>query len=131
MIDIRATELGHQVVVQDGIKCRCGQKGCLDAYAGGRGIEKFYHKQAADLTLKEWKEVVERMAVGLINALVVYPVEYVVFGGGIALNQFDKIKHIEEIVNRDLKIIPTPRISLASLDDYAGIYGGLTYMSNI
>jgi len=127
-LDIRATELGHQVIVSGGIKCRCGQKGCLDAYVGGRGIQIVYGKQAVDLTQKEWKEVVERMAFGLINALVVYPVEYLVMGGGIALNQFDKVKHMEEIINKKIKIIPPPKIRFASLDDYAGLYGCLAYL---
>jgi predicted NBD/HSP70 family sugar kinase len=128
LIDIRATELGHQMIPGTGIKCRCGQKDCLDAYVGGRGIEKLYQKSPENLTQKEWKEVVGRMAIGIINAVVVYPVEFVVMGGGIALNQFEKIKHLEEIINKKIKIIPPPKLQLASLNDYSGLYGGLAYI---
>ena len=128
LFEIRATELGHQVIVKSGVKCSCGQSGCLDAYVGGNGIEVVYKKKAIDLNQKEWCEVVERFALGIMNAVVVYPVEYVVMGGGIALNQFEKIKHLEEIINKKLKVIPPPKIQLASLNDYAGLYGGLAYI---
>jgi predicted NBD/HSP70 family sugar kinase len=31
-------ELGHSKVVLDGAPCQCGQRGCLEAYAGGYGL---------------------------------------------------------------------------------------------
>lgn len=33
-----AGEFGHQIVEPDGIHCNCGQRGCLEAYAGGLAI---------------------------------------------------------------------------------------------
>src|SRR3954471_1481355 len=33
-----AGELGHVVVVPNGRQCSCGQRGCLEAYAGGQSL---------------------------------------------------------------------------------------------
>jgi glucokinase len=33
-----AGELGHTIVVQNGRACPCGQRGCLEAYAGGQNL---------------------------------------------------------------------------------------------
>ena len=35
-----AGEIGHMVVELNGEKCRCGNRGCLEAYAGGWGIAR-------------------------------------------------------------------------------------------
>lgn len=45
-----AGEIGHTVIVQDGLPCTCGRKGCLEPYASGWGLAK----QAG---VKEAKEV--------------------------------------------------------------------------
>jgi len=34
-----AGEIGHMVVKQDGAKCPCGRRGCLEAYAGRKAME--------------------------------------------------------------------------------------------
>lgn len=35
-----AGEVGHQVIVPDGLPCGCGGRGCLEAYASGTGIAR-------------------------------------------------------------------------------------------
>jgi glucokinase len=35
-----AGEIGHMVVKQDGAKCPCGRRGCLEAYAGRKAMEE-------------------------------------------------------------------------------------------
>ena len=37
-----ACELGHTVVVPDGLPCSCGKKGCLEAYSSLRGVKVLY-----------------------------------------------------------------------------------------
>lgn len=40
---MHAGELGHTVVERDGIQCRCGLRGCLEAYASeGKILEEFH-----------------------------------------------------------------------------------------
>jgi glucokinase len=36
----RAGEFGHQTVVEDGLPCSCGNRGCLELYAGARAIAR-------------------------------------------------------------------------------------------
>ncbi len=40
-------EIGHTVIVSGGRKCPCGNRGCLEAYAGGTGIAKTARRKAA------------------------------------------------------------------------------------
>ena len=35
-----AAELGHTIVVADGLACACGQKGCLEQYASAAGVAR-------------------------------------------------------------------------------------------
>lgn len=41
-----AGEIGHTVIVSGGRKCTCGNNGCLEAYAGGRGIADIAKEKA-------------------------------------------------------------------------------------
>ena len=36
--DARAGEFGHHTVAEDGPQCACGNRGCLELYAGSRAI---------------------------------------------------------------------------------------------
>ena len=36
-----AAELGHLIVEADGDRCPCGARGCLEAYAAGRALERY------------------------------------------------------------------------------------------
>ncbi|HEV8438538.1 MAG TPA: ROK family protein [Methylomirabilota bacterium] len=35
-----AGEVGHTQIVLDGVECACGQRGCVEAYASGRGLAR-------------------------------------------------------------------------------------------
>jgi len=39
-----AGEIGHLVLVPDGIKCSCGNRGCLEKYVSGPALEREYFK---------------------------------------------------------------------------------------
>jgi len=56
-----AGEIGHIVVVENGLQCSCGKKGCLEAYCGVKGIELRY-KQLAFTTDTVSPEEVSRLA---------------------------------------------------------------------
>jgi glucokinase len=41
-----AAEIGHMVVKQDGARCPCGRRGCMEAYAGRAALEARARKRA-------------------------------------------------------------------------------------
>jgi glucokinase len=42
-----AGEIGHLCVVQDGLWCNCGSRGCFEQYASGTAIARIYAEKAA------------------------------------------------------------------------------------
>jgi glucokinase len=91
----RAGEVGHQVLVVDGEPCGCGNRGCLEAYAGaaalsrlgGRGTpeEVVIAARAGDEVARAaLGSVAARLAHGLGNVLTVLLPERIVVGGGVA-----------------------------------------------
>ncbi len=45
-----AGELGHIVAIDNGRKCGCGKRGCLETYASASGIKRTVYELLADLT---------------------------------------------------------------------------------
>ncbi len=43
-----AGEVGHTQVVWDGLPCPCGQRGCLEQYVSGRGLQRRLNQALAD-----------------------------------------------------------------------------------
>ncbi len=41
-------EMGHQVIVADGIKCNCGRKGCWEVYSSATGLIRMGKKRALE-----------------------------------------------------------------------------------
>lgn len=107
-----AGEIGHMVVNIDGVKCSCGNKGCLEAYASKNGIGSYLKKEIkkgrktglksdvkrgvlkSSKLYKAYKEkdalVVEAIdqfqryfGIGLANILNIFNPDVVIVGGGI------------------------------------------------
>lgn len=108
-------EVGHMIIEKDGEKCFCGQKGCWEIYAGGRGIEKHYQKisgkgkremgvlylaKQGDGLARQTLERSKNYSVsGMINLLNIFDPQLVVFGGGISKHKFymdDIIKELKK-----------------------------------
>lgn len=95
-----AGEIGHFFVEENGEVCSCGNRGCLETVASGRGVSGFYKKQTGkDATAEEIGNFAlqgdecanmayNRLAVGLGRALSyavnLLNIETFVFGGGVA-----------------------------------------------
>ena len=64
-----AAELGHiKVVPEDGRQCYCGQKGCFEAYAGGRALLERIH---LDMEHGKANAIRERMGAGALSLSIV------------------------------------------------------------
>ncbi|MGP4106046.1 ROK family protein [Virgibacillus sp. L01] len=94
-------EVGHMTLVPNGIVCGCGRKGCWEAYASGKALERMISDDP-ELTSKNYqpkdvfenymidassKRVVdhylEYLSIGLINLQYLFDPEIIVIGGGV------------------------------------------------
>ena len=61
----QAGELGHQTIEPDGPWCGCGNRGCLETLASGRGIAR----QAAEGLARKRSDLLERLTHGRIDSV--------------------------------------------------------------
>ena len=98
-----AGEAGHQTLSPRGPLCRCGKRGCLEAYVGTRGIQRaarrLMRRPPSPLTPKAvaeaaragdpgarrvWEEVGGWLGLAVANLCLVYDPEAVLLLGGVA-----------------------------------------------
>ena len=145
-----AGELGHTIVKPNGRKCGCGNKGCLEAYAGARHIvertqqqiiagrktclnpEKLTPKQIADaalagdeLSLGIFAETGRLIGVALTSIAHILNPQIAIIGGGIsAAGENLLFQHIrEEFKKRTMDIPGEMEIVPAKLGNDAGLVG--------
>lgn len=132
-----AGEIGHTVVVEDGLQCKCGNKGCLEVHAAGPAITRNYlelggnnkyqgndieAKYIADLAYKKDRIAIktfelEGYYIGKVLAQVcnILNPQKVIIGGGVSLAfslfEFSLWKSLNSFLyksaNRHLKIEPS------------------------
>jgi glucokinase len=136
-----AGEMGHMTIDKYGRKCACGQKGCLEAYIGEKGIRKtafeFFKKRIDTITLynmarkgdekaiETWKETGKYLGIGLANIVDMFNPDVIVIGGGIAsagellLNsaKSEMRKNILSLSAKKTQVLKT------KLGEYAGAIG--------
>lgn len=105
-----AGHIGHILIARDGVLCKCGRRGCWEAYASGPAFEKrasaLSNLQATSIlkTAPSAKDVfeaalqgdvfanelvdleAEQLGIGIVNLLHAYDPALVVLGGGISQN---------------------------------------------
>lgn len=99
-LDNASGEIGHMPISEDGPRCNCGGRGCLEAYIGnnrilaearktfGRrisleelsGLAKKNNSQAKGI----WMRVGRRLGVALVGAVNLLNLDVVVIGGGVS-----------------------------------------------
>ncbi|RLF58760.1 MAG: hypothetical protein DRN25_04845 [Thermoplasmata archaeon] len=133
-----ATELGHMVIDKEGRRCRCGNKGCLEAMASSYFLEersleifgkKIPPKKLAYLAKKNkkaksiFRELGRNLGVGVSNISNIFNPEIIVIGGGIA-NSYHLFQSsmIEEYNKRVLSATKC-KIKNSELGDLSGVLG--------
>jgi glucokinase len=132
----RAGEFGHHTVVEDGPVCECGNRGCLELYAGARAI-------AASAGTRTFAEVVTRAGAGdaqatsalaragtlvgiaIANVVIFLCPDRVVVGGGVAAAGDAFLEPLRASVAERARVAPLDRIAIepAQLGPYAGAIG--------
>lgn len=146
----RAANLGgHSIIQMNGQRCNCGQRGCLEAYAG---TEAFLQRIARDpernssilgseqnITMKQVFEAAEAedpyacqqiqilsqyYATGILNMVYAYDPECVILSGGIMKGSSMLLDRLEKLVNSQNWIGNNPvKIVVADHPDYSVTLG--------
>lgn len=97
----RAGEIGHMIVNADGVRCNCGQPGCLEVYASGTAIARmanearsgwnatapdvFTAAEAGDAVAEAVLAAAARyLAIGIVSLSSVLDPDCFLLGGGVA-----------------------------------------------
>lgn len=98
-----AGHIGHVIATSGGPRCECGADGCVEAIASGRAIARRYAgdidaAQVADRAREGdararslFSEAGTALARGIAAAAVLYDLDRVVIGGGVAMGAWDLI----------------------------------------
>ena len=145
-----AGEIGHTTVIRDGMKCTCGNNGCLEAYASARGIveranialseNRDKDKSQLITNLKQLDELVLQGNETILNVIketgvilgiavanianLLNPDIVVLFGGVTNLGE-NLLKPLKEEVKKRAfeKATESLRIEISKLGDNGGILG--------
>ncbi len=140
-------ELGHTKVQLEGAMCRCGQRGCLEAYVGdyallreaaihGQGIPHdsvaalYAHAKAGDATALSIFERAGRMlAMGLVNVINIFDPKLVILSGEQAsLEFFDGDRLLDWVKSSVVQVdAPLPEIRVHRWDDLMWAKGAAAY----
>lgn len=156
----KAGEIGHTKVVPNGRLCGCGQRGCIEAYAGGVHLETqvaqlaklhdihqvftndeqitvdLSRADALSQTIPElndlWNRTSDYLAIALANACTLLNPDILLLGGGIIMNCFDLRERI--LTKTPPLIMASARddldIRLPTLGDDAGVLGAAILASH-
>jgi glucokinase len=132
----RAGEFGHHTVVEDGPLCNCGNRGCLELYAGARaiataaGADSF--DEAVALARRGDETAVAALAragtligTAVANVLIFIAPERVVLGGGVAEAGALLLTPLRTSIAERARVAPLDEIAIvtAELGPVAGAIG--------
>ncbi len=137
-----AGEFGHITVKENGLKCGCGKRGCLETVASGTGIERYVKNRLnkkTDITAKEIVEqakhgdtlslkaienaahYISRVSGDLIN---IFNPDALIFGGGVMESDFIYEKTKAKIHQFALPMfLKNMQITRSTLKNNAGAIG--------
>jgi predicted NBD/HSP70 family sugar kinase len=124
-------EIGHQAIahtlpVSGTIACSCGGSDCVEAVVSGSAIRKHYGKPAEELSAAEWEQVGDNLGKALRNAATLYAPDQIVLGGGVCVGGGERlVQQIQDLLDRNLKLVPSPKVTLSALGYDTALWGGL------
>lgn len=139
-------EIGHMVIVKDGLQCNCGKKGCFETYASMRALKRniaevlgidndftgrYLNEKLLDFNNKKIEKVIDDyldyLKVGLCNIIDIFEPEVISLGGSFAYYEdnpifkklLEKLKEPNSTYNQE----SSPKIRVAKFKNDAGIIG--------
>ena len=141
--DNMGVEIGHTKLVYGGLKCSCGQRGCLEQYASATALIRQYN-ETTNGSVSSAKEIFDRaesgeetalavidsfadyLAAGLSSLIAVFRPEIILIGGGLCVQEKLLLKPLESKLmdcTFAAKEIGIPRVCAAKLGNDAGMIG--------
>lgn len=137
-----AGEIGHIPIDENGPKCGCGQRGCLETFIGNRALgakaSKIFKKEGMQphdvhalalkkdpRALKFWEDVGETLGRALVGIVNVLNPHVVVFGGGVSNNFLFFRKSVERELKARCMTVQAKNVKIlrCALGDDAGLIG--------
>jgi len=139
-----ACELGHIPVAGRDDLCGCGLKGCIELYAGGKGLERIRVNEFPETPVEllfvkhsdtpVLREFINEIANAVVTEINILNPKCVVLGGGVLQMQaFPKDLLKKAIVDKTRRPIPGDMINIAFSEDenpYNGVVGAALYAAN-
>jgi glucokinase len=138
--DSRAGEFGHHTVAEDGLPCACGNRGCLELYAGARAIadtagaasfvDALHRARSGDERAAEaFRRAGELIGLAIANVVIFLCPHRVVVGGGVAAAGELLFAPLRESLEARARVAPLDRIAVvpAALGAGAGAIGAALF----
>jgi glucokinase len=132
----RAGEFGHHTVAPDGPRCECGNRGCLELYAGSRAIasaagtatfaDAVHAAKAGDERARRaLADAGTLIGIAVANLVIFVCPDRVVVGGGVAQAGELLLEPLRASVAERARVAPLERIEIvaAELGPHAGAIG--------
>lgn len=130
-------EVGHLIVVPDGLPCRCGLAGCLETVSSAGAIARLHPvagaggaravaelARAGDARAQQvWRDAVDGLGIALAHIVSVVAPESIVIGGGLSNAGNALLDPVTAALERRLSFHRRPRLELATLGGDAGLVG--------
>lgn len=134
-------EVGHSIIVKDGVRCQCGKRGCLEMYVNSDSFVRYFGRGApADADARWVFEQAESgnkralsaigksadyLACGIGSVLEILNTEIVVIGGGVSHGGTPYINAVRKQLSRYTSVAANSSVRLvaATLGNKAGLLG--------
>lgn len=142
-------EIGSMVIVKDGKQCKCGRKGCFEAYAAMKifreKISEEFHikKVTSDIVFQLMKdkknqekinkiidEYIDYLALGLSNLIRILEPDVICIGGSFVYYQEIFMEKLKDKLRQNFAYRDIPEIVVARYGNDAGIIGASMLESN-
>ncbi len=142
-------EIGSMVIVKDGKTCKCGRRGCFEAYAAMKifreevaktyGLEKVTSDLVFELIQKQERKeemndiinhYIDYLALGLENLIRILEPDAICIGGSFVYYESLFMDKLQKRLKEDFKTRQIPKLLTAKFGNDAGIIGASMLETN-
>lgn len=127
------TRLGHITLVENGLECTCGKKGCAEQYVSATALKRYGSENLYPLFNSDdvcCKKVLKDFYIALTKvtteAIKLYSPSLIVIGGGVT----EMSEYWWQSFLKEYKSVNTTPIAVANLGNKAGVLGSVYAMIN-